>query len=105
MAYAAKEAKEAVDARSIYVGSVDYSSTDDELKEHFKGCGTINRVTIRKDKVTGKPMGYAHCSTLNCRFCSDLYSSHSSSHTLHSSVFFFIHCVVLCIHLSPVCTG
>ena len=30
---------------------VDYSTTDDELKELFSGCGTLKRVTIRKDKV------------------------------------------------------
>ncbi|KAJ2751063.1 hypothetical protein H4S06_004222 [Coemansia sp. BCRC 34490] len=49
-----------VDARSIYVGNVDYVTTPDELHEHFKGSGSINRVTIRTDKFTGHPKGYAY---------------------------------------------
>ncbi|GAA5987602.1 hypothetical protein JCM11641_005379 [Rhodosporidiobolus odoratus] len=53
------EDREAVDARSIYVGNVDYSSTPEEIQQHFASCGTINRVTILFDKYTG-PKGYAY---------------------------------------------
>ncbi|KAI8322300.1 RNA-binding domain-containing protein [Martensiomyces pterosporus] len=49
-----------VDSRSIYVGNVDYVSTPEELQEHFKGSGTVNRVTILCDKFTGHPKGYAY---------------------------------------------
>nr|CEL65328.1 TPA: Polyadenylate-binding protein 2, related [Neospora caninum Liverpool] len=49
-----------VDRRSVYVGNVDYSSTPAELQEHFKSCGTINRITIMVDKYTGHPKGYAY---------------------------------------------
>lgn len=42
--------------RSIYVGSVDYSVTEDELKEFFAACGTVLRVTIAKNHVTNHPM-------------------------------------------------
>lgn len=45
------------DARSIYVGNVDYSTTAEELEQHFHGCGSINRVTIQCDKFTGHPKG------------------------------------------------
>ncbi|KAK9480682.1 hypothetical protein V1514DRAFT_346061 [Lipomyces japonicus] len=55
-----KEDKEDVDARSIYVGNVDYSSTPEEIQAHFQSCGTINRVTILLDKFTGHPKGYAY---------------------------------------------
>ncbi|KAJ1739109.1 poly(A)-binding protein binding protein [Coemansia sp. RSA 1086] len=48
------------DARSIYVGNVDYVTTPEELQEHFKGSGAINRVTILCDKHTGHPKGYAY---------------------------------------------
>ncbi|KAJ1797667.1 hypothetical protein LPJ59_002991 [Coemansia sp. RSA 2399] len=48
------------DARSIYVGCVDYATTPEELQEHFKGSGSINRVTILCDKFTGHPKGYAY---------------------------------------------
>jgi RNA recognition motif-containing protein len=47
----------AVDARSIYVGNVDYATTNDDLKEFFKACGTVNRVTIGMNKFTGEPKG------------------------------------------------
>jgi len=49
-----------VDRRSVYVGNVDYGSTPEELQEHFKACGAINRITILVDKYTGTPKGYAY---------------------------------------------
>uniref|UniRef100_A0A915ESI7 RRM domain-containing protein n=1 Tax=Ditylenchus dipsaci TaxID=166011 RepID=A0A915ESI7_9BILA len=53
------EEKMVVDARSVYVGNVDYSATPDMLEEHFRGCGAIERVTILTDKFSGHPKGYA----------------------------------------------
>ena len=53
-------------ARSVCVRNVEYSSTVEELKEHFKDCcgdrGTngILRVTIAKNKFNGHPLGYAY---------------------------------------------
>ncbi|KAF9576664.1 cytoplasmic RNA-binding protein [Mortierella alpina] len=55
-----EEDKEAVDARSVYVGNVDWGSTPEELQAHFQSCGTINRITILCDKYTGQPKGYAY---------------------------------------------
>ncbi|CAG8623966.1 18154_t:CDS:2 [Acaulospora morrowiae] len=52
--------KEAIDARSIYVGNVDYAATPEDLQNHFQSCGTINRVTILCDKYSGHPKGYAY---------------------------------------------
>uniref|UniRef100_A0A7S3U4T3 RRM domain-containing protein n=1 Tax=Strombidinopsis acuminata TaxID=141414 RepID=A0A7S3U4T3_9SPIT len=52
--------REEVDKRSVYVGSVDYGSTPEELQEHFKSCGQINRITILVDKFTGSPKGFAY---------------------------------------------
>ncbi|XP_043540865.1 polyadenylate-binding protein 2, partial [Chiloscyllium plagiosum] len=48
------------DARSIYVGNVDYGATAEELEAHFHGCGSVNRVTILCDKYTGHPKGFAY---------------------------------------------
>jgi RNA recognition motif-containing protein len=45
------------DARSIYVGQVDYNTTPEELLGHFEACGTVERVTIVCDKYTGRPKG------------------------------------------------
>lgn len=48
------------DKRSVYVGQVDYGATPEELQEHFRTCGAINRITILVDKYTGMPKGYAY---------------------------------------------
>jgi len=46
-----------IDKRSIFVKNVDYVATKDEIIEHFKSCGKINRVTIIYDKYTQHPKG------------------------------------------------
>lgn len=56
----ATERKEDVDARSIYVGNVDYEASPEELQRHFQEIGPINRVTILLNKFTGKPKGFAY---------------------------------------------
>ncbi|KAI6182542.1 Pabpn1-prov protein [Aphelenchoides bicaudatus] len=54
------EEKAAIDNRSVFVGNVDYSSKPDQLEEHFRGCGAIERVTILADRYTGHPKGFAY---------------------------------------------
>merc|ERR1712012_811840 len=54
------EEKIAIDARSVYVGNVDYGATAEELEQHFHGCGSINRVTILCNKFDGNPKGFAY---------------------------------------------
>jgi len=55
-----REDREDVDARSIFVGNVDYGASPEEIQAHFQSCGSINRVTILLDKFTGHPKGYAY---------------------------------------------
>ncbi|KAA6372887.1 MAG: hypothetical protein EZS28_031587, partial [Streblomastix strix] len=47
---ATEESKEDIDRRSIYVGSVDFQTTPEELHELFKRFGLIRRVTILQNK-------------------------------------------------------
>ena len=54
------EEKMEIDARSIYVGNVDYGATADELEQHFHGCGAVNRVSILCNKFDGHPKGFAY---------------------------------------------
>jgi len=64
---AQREDREDVDARSIFVGNVDYGATPEEIQAHFaQGPGSINRVTILLDKFTGHPKGWvqAHFARL-----------------------------------------
>ena len=58
--YMSLEDKMVTDARSIYVGNVDYSTTAKELAQHFQGCCVVNRVTILCNKFNGHPKGFAY---------------------------------------------
>ncbi|KAJ7538411.1 hypothetical protein O6H91_11G046700 [Diphasiastrum complanatum] len=60
---ASQASKEEADARSVFVGNVDYSCTPEEVQQHFQSCGTVNRVTILTDKF-GQPKGYAYVEFL-----------------------------------------
>jgi RNA recognition motif-containing protein len=44
---------------SIFVAKLDFNTTDDELRSLFERHGKVNRVTIAKDRETGKPRGFA----------------------------------------------
>ncbi|KAF1764321.1 hypothetical protein GCK72_004268 [Caenorhabditis remanei] len=55
-----EEEQKAIDAKSIFVGNVDYGATLGELEAHFMGCGTIVRTTIPKDKLTKKQKNFAY---------------------------------------------
>uniref|UniRef100_A0AC35TX12 RRM domain-containing protein n=1 Tax=Rhabditophanes sp. KR3021 TaxID=114890 RepID=A0AC35TX12_9BILA len=54
------EEKADIDHRSVYVGNVDYGTTENELKEHFERYGEVKRVTILHDKFSGQPKGFAY---------------------------------------------
>lgn len=47
-----KEELDDADERSVFVKNVDYSAEPAELKDHFKECGEVKRVTIPVDKLT-----------------------------------------------------
>ncbi|SCV99564.1 LAFE_0A05952g1_1 [Lachancea fermentati] len=50
-----------VDARSVYVGNVDYSAAAEELQELFREkVSSVNRVTIPLNRYSGHPKGYAY---------------------------------------------
>lgn len=44
---------------SIFVAKLDFNTSDAELKSLFEEYGKVNRVTIAKDRETGKPRGFA----------------------------------------------
>lgn len=44
---------------SIFVAKLDFNATEDQLKSLFEEYGRVNRVTIAKDRETGKPRGFA----------------------------------------------
>uniref|UniRef100_A0A8C9HR73 Polyadenylate-binding protein 2 n=1 Tax=Piliocolobus tephrosceles TaxID=591936 RepID=A0A8C9HR73_9PRIM len=54
------EEKMEADARSIYVGNMDYGATAEELEAHCHGCGSVNRVTKLCAKFSGHSKGFAY---------------------------------------------
>lgn len=42
----------------LYVGSLPYSSTEDELRELFEAFGPVESVSIISDKFTGQSKGF-----------------------------------------------
>ena len=45
------------DERSVFVKNVDFSVDQEILQEHFRECGPIERMTIRKNPQTGQSIG------------------------------------------------
>ncbi len=45
-------------SKNIYVGNLDYNTTEDELREAFAGYGQVDNVTIMRDRDTGQPRGF-----------------------------------------------
>lgn len=51
--------KTTVAGKTVYVGNINYTVTEEELRAHFHDCGLINKVTRKCDKITGHPKRYA----------------------------------------------
>merc|ERR1712217_850652 len=46
--------------RSVVVSGLDPATKPEEIKAFFKACGTIQRVTVVMDKLSGLPKGFAY---------------------------------------------
>jgi len=44
---------------NIFVGNLSYSVTEDELQAAFAQYGTVDRVSMIRDRATGQPRGFA----------------------------------------------
>jgi len=42
----------------LYIGGLPYSSTEDDLKNHFAGAGTVIGAQIIIDRMTGRSRGF-----------------------------------------------
>ncbi len=45
-------------AKRLYVGSLPYSTTDDELRQAFAQVGTVESAQVIIDKITGRSKGF-----------------------------------------------
>lgn len=44
---------------NIFVGNLSYQTTEDELRDAFAEFGTVERVSIVRDRDSGQPRGFA----------------------------------------------
>ncbi len=51
--------------KSIYVGNLDFGTTEDELRSLFEAYGQIERITLVRDRATGQPRGFAFVEMVN----------------------------------------
>ena len=42
----------------LYIGSLPYSTTDQELSDHFAGAGTVESASVVMDRDTGRSRGF-----------------------------------------------
>ncbi len=43
----------------LYVGNLDFKITENDLRTAFAACGTVVEANLVKDRVTGRPRGFA----------------------------------------------
>lgn len=51
--------------KNIYVGNLDFRTTEDELKKAFEAYGKVDRVSMVTDKFTGQQRGFAFVEMAN----------------------------------------
>lgn len=45
--------------KNIFVGNLDITTTEDQIRELFRAHGTVSTVTLVNDRDTGSPRGFA----------------------------------------------
>lgn len=53
------------DSTTVFVGNLSFGTTDDTLRSHFEGCGTVVSVRIAKDRETQQSRGFGHVEFTN----------------------------------------
>ncbi|EEF57415.1 RNA recognition motif domain-containing protein [Pedosphaera parvula] len=46
-------------ATKLFVGNLPFSTTENDLQDHFSGAGTVIAVNIMQDRATGRSRGFA----------------------------------------------
>lgn len=49
----------------LYVGNLNFDTTEDTLRDHFAAHGTVEEVAIITDRETGRPRGFAFVTMAN----------------------------------------
>ncbi|MFZ3210743.1 MAG: RNA-binding protein [Terriglobales bacterium] len=51
--------------KSIFIGDLDFSTTEDQLRALFAAHGAVETVTIVRNRDTGQPRGFAFLEMTN----------------------------------------
>ncbi len=51
--------------KSIYIGNLEFGTTEDEIRSLFEAYGQIERVTLVRDRDTGQPRGFGFVEMVN----------------------------------------
>ena len=51
--------------KDIFVGNLDYETSEDELRQLFAAYGPVDRVRIVTDRYSGQPRGFAFVEMAN----------------------------------------
>jgi RNA recognition motif-containing protein len=51
--------------KSMYIGNLDFSTTEDQLRALFAAHGAVETVTLVRDRDTGQPRGFAFLEMTN----------------------------------------
>ncbi len=51
--------------KNIYVGNLDYGTTEDQLRTAFEAYGQVDKVTLIRDRDTGQPRGFGFVEMTN----------------------------------------
>lgn len=53
--------------KDIFVGNLDYETSEDELRQLFAAYGPVDRVSIVTDRYSGQPRGFAFVEMASAR--------------------------------------
>jgi len=51
--------------KNIFVGNLDFNTSEDELRKIFEGYGQVDRVSIMTDRDTGRSRGFGFVEMTN----------------------------------------
>ena len=56
---------EAIRLKNIFVGNLDFNTSEDELRQMFGAYGQVDRVSIMTDRETGRSRGFGFVEMAN----------------------------------------
>jgi RNA recognition motif-containing protein len=51
--------------KNIFVGNLDFGATEDQIRSLFEAYGAVERVSLMKDRDTGRSRGFAFVEMTN----------------------------------------